>query len=179
MIWSIRIVPVKMGTKSFFMINCSRYLYGCDLKALVYPVIERSAYFTHPENIVLSMLTDNDKHIRELGCSRVIKARSLKLSELRSFKIPKIGFDSNTYHLIDWQSEDLVLTEPPLLREISTDDLKKIVDKGKIKCLISLNFLVIPNRSNDALNWPLKHQVLLLVKSLAMGLFAQDKIQER
>lgn len=115
------------------MINCTRYL-SDDIKNIVYPVIERNAYFGHPENLFLSMLTDNDKHIRELGCRRIIKARSLKHSGLRSFKIPKIDFKSNTYYdLIDWQSSNLILTEPPLLREVTTEDLKKIVDDGNIK----------------------------------------------
>lgn len=35
--------------------------------------------------------------------------------------------------MIDWQNKSLVLTEPPLLRNLETDDLKKIVVEGNIE----------------------------------------------
>ena len=46
------------------------------LKAVVDPVIERNAYFAHPENILLCMLGDERKFIRELAMRRILKARS-------------------------------------------------------------------------------------------------------
>ncbi|PZC78138.1 hypothetical protein B5X24_HaOG202589 [Helicoverpa armigera] len=125
----------KDGARNlWFLIKSSRYL-SEDIKALLDPVIERNAYFAHPENLLLSMLTDDNKHIRELGCRRIIKARGLRQATMmRSFVIPKINFEcQNYYDMIDWQNKSLVLTEPPLLRNLETDDLKKIVVEGNIE----------------------------------------------
>lgn len=41
----------------------SRYLPE-HLKAIVDPVIQRNGFFGHAENMLLSMLTDNRKHVR-------------------------------------------------------------------------------------------------------------------
>lgn len=49
--------------KSF---SLTRYL-GDNLKTVVEPVIQRNAYLTHPENMLLSMITDERGHIWELG----------------------------------------------------------------------------------------------------------------
>jgi hypothetical protein len=102
----------------WFLTHNSRYLPD-ELKAVVDPVIQRNAYFSHPENLLLSMLTDDDRKIRELACRRILKARSLngsKGSIPRTFEIPVINFESDVYYdMIDWQSAELKLTEPPLL----------------------------------------------------------------
>lgn len=47
------------------LISASRYL-STELKAIIDPVIQRNSYFAHPENLFLAMLTDPQKHIREL-----------------------------------------------------------------------------------------------------------------
>jgi hypothetical protein len=52
-------------------------------KGIVVAVVEgmmveknRNGYFGHPENLLLGMITDDRKHIRELGLRRILKARS-------------------------------------------------------------------------------------------------------
>ncbi|CAH2100076.1 unnamed protein product [Euphydryas editha] len=78
-------VPVWFGIKCseyitegprhvFKAIQTSRYL-SDDLKKVVHPVIERNAFFAHPENILIAMIFDERKHIRELGLRRIYKAR--------------------------------------------------------------------------------------------------------
>jgi len=57
------------------MIVKSRYL-SPKHKKIVDPVIQRNAYFAHPENLLLAMITDHRPHIRELGLRRVMKARA-------------------------------------------------------------------------------------------------------
>lgn len=49
-----------------------------DIKVVLDLVIQRNAYFAHPENLLLSMMTDNNKHIRELACRRIIKASTIR-----------------------------------------------------------------------------------------------------
>ncbi|KAL4720726.1 hypothetical protein ACJJTC_009565, partial [Scirpophaga incertulas] len=105
----------KDGTRHLFnMIVASRYLPE-SLKNVIDPVIQRNSYFAHPENILLAMITDDTKHIRELAARRILKARS-KPQPLkpRLFEVPLINFKASTYiDLIDWQEN---LTEPPILK---------------------------------------------------------------
>ena len=44
-------------------IKFSRYL-DSQLKSVVDPVIQRNAYFIHPENLLICMLADNRTHIK-------------------------------------------------------------------------------------------------------------------
>src|SRR6218665_3293541 len=84
-------------------IKLSRYL-SDELKAVIDPVIQRNAYFCHPANLLLAMLTDDRKEIRELGIRRILKARKTVLSGIRKFVVPKLKFDVSDYtELIDWQ----------------------------------------------------------------------------
>ncbi|GBP79762.1 hypothetical protein EVAR_56670_1 [Eumeta japonica] len=51
----------------FKIIFSSRFLPE-DLKCIVDTVIQRNGYFADSENLLLAMITDERKHIRELGC---------------------------------------------------------------------------------------------------------------
>ena len=63
------------GSNYFFgIIIKSRYLFD-ELKNIVDPVLQRNAYFCHPEDILKAMLVDKRMHIRELGLRRIIKCR--------------------------------------------------------------------------------------------------------
>ncbi|GBM14006.1 hypothetical protein AVEN_166193-1 [Araneus ventricosus] len=46
----------------FKFIAATRYL-PKELKAKIDPVIQRNSYFTHPENLLIAMLTDSEPHI--------------------------------------------------------------------------------------------------------------------
>lgn len=58
-----------------------------NLVRIVYSVIERNTFFAHPGNLLLRMIVDERKHIRELGFRRIIKARMLasKTESIRCF----------------------------------------------------------------------------------------------
>src|SRR6266568_2931266 len=110
-------------------IKRSRYL-SLDLKNVIDPVIQRNAYFAHPENILLSMITDHSKTIRELGLRRILRARSEKYG-LRMFSIPTLNFNAQNYmDMIDWQNTPV--TEPPLLAEVPVDSIEMLVASGEI-----------------------------------------------
>src|SRR6218665_164222 len=86
------------------MLVKSRYL-SPKHKKIVDPVIHRNAYFAHPENLLLAIMTDHRPHIRELGLRRVIKARAANHSgQIRRFKVPaKLNFDAMEYFdMTDW-----------------------------------------------------------------------------
>lgn len=118
----------KHGSKHLFnMIRKSRYLPD-NLKQVIDPVIQRSGYFGHPENILLAMLTDNRREIRELGLRRIKKCRKLGTTnrKIREFKVPLLNFNAEDYvDLIDWQT--VSVTEPPVTVRITNEELKGMI----------------------------------------------------
>lgn len=118
------------GAKHLFeIIKLSRFLPE-NLRDIVNPVIQRNGYFSHPENVLLAMLTDSRSHVRELGLRRILKCRSDQShgngKAIREFKIPKLNFHATDYiELINWQS--ITYAEPPLTIRISDDELKSMV----------------------------------------------------
>ncbi|GBP27482.1 hypothetical protein EVAR_14303_1 [Eumeta japonica] len=80
----------KDGPRHLFkLIELTRYL-PTTLKNIFDPIIQRNAYFAHPENLLLVMLTDFQPHIRELAARRILKARSAKPKRLRLFQLPEV-----------------------------------------------------------------------------------------
>lgn len=90
-------------------------------------VIQRNAFFAYPENVLLAMLADDRKHIRELALRRILQSRVPRYdNQIRDFKVPKLNFDATDYtELIDWQSDKV--TEPPLTKSISEADLRRMI----------------------------------------------------
>jgi hypothetical protein len=116
------------------MISASRYL-SDDLKSVIDPVIERNGYFGHPENVLLSMITDDRKEIRELGVRRILKARNRQVvNGVRQFTVPKLNLNADDYTtLIDWQTS--AITEPPLTVELSHACLTGLVASHNVPVL--------------------------------------------
>lgn len=109
-------------------IHASRYL-NEDLKAVIDPVIQRNSYFAHPENILLAMISDERKHIRELGLRKILGARA-STQESRTFVIPPLNFEALEYeNLICWQS--CTVTEPPLTFSVTQKDLEDLINSGE------------------------------------------------
>lgn len=107
-----------------------------NLKKILDPVIQRNAYFAHPENIMLTMLVDDHEFIRELGYCRILKARTSKPESDRQFKIPSLNFEATSYEdLVFWAN--LNVTELPILAKLTEDELREIVAndlKVKLQC---------------------------------------------
>lgn len=133
----------KDGAKHLFrLIQLSRYL-DKELRDIVDSVVQRNAYFGHPENILLCMISDDRKHIRDLGLRRILKSRSAAASssssKIRMFEIPPLNFEATEYFdMIDWQKCNI--TEPPITSRISNEDLQKFINScdtitfGKYPC---------------------------------------------
>ena len=90
-------------------------------------VIQRNSYFAHPENLLLSTMTDNRPQIRELALCRILKAQDQpKRKRVRQFTVPLINFDCTDYPaMIDWMM--VCMTEPPVTMSISDDDLREFI----------------------------------------------------
>lgn len=122
----------KDGSKHIFqLIILSRFLPG-NLKSIVDSVIERNAFFAHPENLLISMLVDDRDYIRELALRRIIKAREAESpTKRRIFRIPKINFSAKDYtEIIVWHESQI--TAPPVLQHISIEELQ-IMQMKKIR----------------------------------------------
>ena len=135
--FSIKSKPsCKDGSRHLWQtIHLSRYLPD-DLRKVVNAVLHRNGYFAHPENLLLAMITDERKHIRELGLRRILKARTELTARIpvRVFTVPEINYNAEDYtELINWQSCNV--TEPPLTVNISDVDITAFV-KSKESPLI-------------------------------------------
>lgn len=133
---------VKDGPKHILkVVKTTRYLPE-SIKNIIDPVIQRNAFFCHPENIMLAMIMDKNPQIRELGYRRILKSRNEPLAEgfVRDFIIPSINFSANDYtELIDWST--CKLTPPPLLSKMSTEHIASLL---KEKVLPEFNYLKFP-----------------------------------
>lgn len=77
------------------------------------------------------MITDSRPNIRELGLSRIIAARYKANKIVRSFEVPLLNFESSEYiDLINWN--DCELTAPPVLSNVSDEELENMVQTGEI-----------------------------------------------
>lgn len=120
------------GSRHLFkLIQLSRYL-PVELQEIVDPVIQRNGYFASPENILLGMLTDERKFIRELALRRILKVRNNYDSgnnKFRKFVIPAINFQATDYvEMISWQKSHI--TEPPMTMEIKDEELKQLIEES-------------------------------------------------
>lgn len=84
------------------------------------------------------MLFDKKSYIRKLAYKRIVKARQLasKNATIREFVLPKLNFNATDYTVIvDWNS--CKLTPPPILRDLTNNELKLFVTKDS-KTIIDL-----------------------------------------
>ena len=106
------------GARHFFkLLNFSRNLTK-RVRDVVNKVLQRNAFFAHPENILIAMLFDDEEHVRELGWRRVLKTRISATTKRRTFIVPKLLLNSQKYYeMIDWHCT--AISEPPVLKRIS------------------------------------------------------------
>ena len=107
---------------------------------IIDPDIERSAYFGkyHPENILLLMITDDRRYIRELGMRRILRARSERY-EIRQFHVPRLDQCANDYiDMIDWLNT--TVAEPPILAAVSEQDIEMLVADVKFQSSTSKKY---------------------------------------
>lgn len=121
-------------------ITLSSYL-PTKYKVMVQQVIQQNAYFLHPENILICMVTDNDPEIRKRGLELVLLSRETtkKVGKVRPFRVPKINFEATHYtELINWDEIDL--TTPPVMNNFSTAELADYFNLNKLPQLPILNY---------------------------------------
>ena len=89
--------------------------------------MQRNGFFGHAENILIAMISDERKHINELGLRRILKAE--RPSRMRLFKVPELKFDCGDYiEQTDWQKDDII--DSPLIVDVSEEDITQFVKSG-------------------------------------------------
>ena len=98
--------------------------------------IENNSYNFHPEQIVLSMVTDPDENIRDEGIQLIEKFRgqdkerkeeATGLKKIRIFKKPKnLNLEAKHYsEVVDFGAFDkFEVCSPPILRDYSIEDIR-------------------------------------------------------
>ena len=81
------------------------------------------------------MINDESSDIRQLGWRRIKKAREQSKGKIiRTFQIADLNFKAEMYFdMINWQKVNL--TEPPLTRSISDDQINHLINSEKKKNL--------------------------------------------
>lgn len=75
-------------------------------------------YFSHSENILLTMITDEDANVRKRALDIIYEIRQRSGGNTRNFKRPEIiNFESEHYsELINWEVDEIY--EPPITKSI-------------------------------------------------------------
>ena len=74
-----------------------------QVKDIATRVVERKAFFAHPENIMLAMLDDENEEIRNAAVKKIVSSRNnvnegARNMNIRHFKVPKISPTAKFYH---------------------------------------------------------------------------------
>ena len=113
---------IKDGARHFHtFIQLTRYL---DKKYLdiIDPVIARNSYFAHPENMLLSMISDSRPNIRQKAIDIILQARgdNINNNTVCQLRVPDLNFQAQDYKdMVDMSNA----TPPPVLSDISSVEL--------------------------------------------------------
>lgn len=131
------------GSRHVFKYICWIRQLPKDVQLVIRPFIENNAYFFHPENILLSMITDPDSQTRKDAYEKILEARRNASETIRQMYIPQRGviqFDSDAYtRMIDWRQ--FRITEPPFLQFYVQAQLEKYLDSDEIIDIPSKHFM--------------------------------------
>ena len=89
-------------------------------------LLRENSYFAHPENIVISLLSDTREEVRRRGVLFILEAREKfdPQEHPRQFRPPKINFNTLSYEdMINWSDEQTF--EPPLTIKMHKDEILK------------------------------------------------------
>ena len=116
---------INHGAKNFFnLVHRIQQFPHSEIRSIASKVVQRNAFFAHPENVLLGMLGDDDEEIRRLAVSKIqgLRGKSLQHSipndnfgggyvencqntedpvskiNIRIFQVPIINFNARSFH---------------------------------------------------------------------------------
>ena len=96
-----------------------------QLQNFIQPVIQRNAFWCHPEVVLLGMAADQDPHVRERAVQVIMECRQKPREQVRPYVLPKVNFSAGNFtELLDRSAEDI--TEPPLTMAFSDAEIRDI-----------------------------------------------------
>ncbi|GBO26106.1 hypothetical protein AVEN_64303-1 [Araneus ventricosus] len=125
------------------VIVASRYLPD-NQKQVVFTVIEMNSFFANPENLLMVVVFDERRHVRELGPRRVLKARQSVLSfkNIRNLITRALNFEaSDDTKITDWSTTKL--SSPPLLQKVIKEVINSFIKSGDTPDLDIKKFLYL------------------------------------
>ena len=126
------------GSKNFFNI-LQRHLSfsNQNVKDISIKVLQHNAFFAHPENVIVSMLGDEDVHVRRAAVQTMHSLRSQTGKEtllsaispsIHRFCLPQLDLKAKTYHQLV-KLDVAETSEPPLIRSLTNQQLDNIIDE--------------------------------------------------
>ena len=95
------------------------------LQDILRPVLQRNAYWAHPEAVLLAMVSDADPILRAKAVGVIKQCRQIPQEDVRQFKLPTLNFAATHYtELFDYEKE--AVTEPPLTTDLTNAELQDI-----------------------------------------------------
>lgn len=96
---------------------------------ITWPIVQRNAYWAHQENVLLSMLGDDDESNRTAAVDiikTIRQAAGRPQHQVREFRPPKIKENAQTLQDLLPSMEELTL-EPPLTKHLTDEELQQLV----------------------------------------------------
>ena len=90
---------IKDGARHIhYFIKLTRYL-DKKYQSIINPVIARNAYFAHPENVILSMISDSRRNVGQEAIEKILQAwrDNSDNTAVHIFRVPDINFQANDY----------------------------------------------------------------------------------
>ena len=98
------------------------------LQDVIRPVVQRNAFWAHPEAVLLAMAADPDAAVRARAVSTIQQCRQKPHEGVRPFRLPTINFAATHYtELLEWEKEPV--TEPPLTTDLTDAELRGIISQ--------------------------------------------------
>lgn len=112
----------------FMMIKSIKENMPKNLQSLLLDVVQRNSYFAHSENVILSMLVNEESNVRNKAVNLIRQLRSVEQAKgIRKFMRPEINTDAQIYYeIVDLKNMQNVF-EPPLLKEFSIEVITECI----------------------------------------------------
>ena len=128
----------------FYLLQLTNELNNKE-KKIAHKVLQDNCFWSHPENILVSMIADKREDVRHKAVLLIKEARDKTMEnqseEPRKFVLPMLDFNADDYFKMV-PLDDISLHDPPLLSDIPMDEILKGIERP-----ISLDYFPNHNQS--------------------------------
>ena len=101
------------------------------VKKIVLPYVNSSAWFAHPEHILLALLSSQEESERHFAVKKILNEirgeDGIGDCSVRVYKVPEINWSApKIQNLIDWKTTPL--SEPAVTTSMSADEIRECLD---------------------------------------------------